>query len=147
MAKLSPKDIAGASRILREYWKTRGMSYSQEWTRNYLKQGHKTEIKKDMFFVAKDKNKVIGTMSIIIYEGDVAELRDFLVDNAYRGQGVGKSMMSELMQIIQKQKVRKIYALVFPDCGFYLKMGFKQEGLLKDHFVKGEDLAIVSKFL
>ena len=145
---LTKKDIPAAAKILRTYWKSRGMTYSEKWTQDYLTKGHATEMKKDLFFVAKEKGKVIGTMSVIIYEGDVAELRDFVVDPKLRGKGFGKQIASETLEILRKQKVRKIYALVYPEYeDFWKKYGFEREGLLKDHFAKGEDLAIVSKFL
>ncbi|MBI2583447.1 MAG: GNAT family N-acetyltransferase [Candidatus Aenigmarchaeota archaeon] len=148
MRKAGKSEIHEAAMLLREYWKSRGMNYSQKWAENYIKIGHKTEIKKDMFFVAKKGGKVIGTISIVVYEGGVAELRDFVVDPEFRGKGIGKQVFKNVLCIVRKQKTRKVYFYTFPSyTKFYRKFGFKKEGVLKSHYAKGEDLVIMSKFL
>ncbi len=148
LAKLGKKDVSATARLLREYWETRGMKYSQTWAEGYVRKGHKAEIKEDLFFTAKDGEKVLGAMSVIIYEGNVAELRDFVVDPEFRGKGLGHKIISEILTILKERKVRKACALIFRQYEeFYKEFGFGKEGILKSHFAEGEDLMIVSKFL
>jgi len=148
LEKISEKNINDAAKLLMEYWKERRMNYSHKWTVNYIRQGHKTEIKKDVFFIIKDKNKIVGTGSIVIYEGNVGEVRDLLIKKEERGKGYGENLIKELLRFAKKNKVRKVYALVFPTIRqMYQNMGFVQEGYLKSHFSKKEDLCFMSRFL
>ncbi len=148
LEKINQKNTKEAAKLLVEYWKERGMNYSQKWATNYMKQGHKTEIKKDIFFAAKEKSKLVGTASIVIYEGNVAELRDLVIKKQERGKGCGNLLLKELIKVAKKNKVRKLYALVFPTTKqIYQKAGFRQEGYLKSHFAKKEDLCFMSRFL
>jgi N-acetylglutamate synthase-like GNAT family acetyltransferase len=148
LVKIGKKDVSATARLLREYWETRGMKYSQKWAEGYVSKGHKAEIKEDLFFALKDGEKVLGTIAVIIYEGDVAELRDFVVDREHRGKGLGHKIISESLTILKEKKVRKAYALIFRQyADFYKEFGFEKEGVMKSHFAEGEDLVIVSKFL
>jgi N-acetylglutamate synthase-like GNAT family acetyltransferase len=146
--ELDKEDVSKVAGILVDYWKTRSMEYSIEWTENYIKEGHKKEIIKDKFFTLKENNEVIGVIAVIIYEGNIAELRDFVVSEKYRGQGYGKKIIQEIIEWCKKQDIRKIYALACPEREhIYAKYGFEKEGLLKNHFTKGEDLTFMSRFL
>ena len=148
ITKISQRTTTQAAKILSDYWKERGMQYTPKWALAYIKKGHKSEIKKDQFFVAKEGPDVVGTASIIIYEGDVAELRDLVVKKSCRKQGCGSALMDAASKFCKEQKVRKMYGLTFPQQQqFMKKRGYKKEGVLKNHFKKGEDLVIMSKFL
>ncbi len=146
--KIEGDDLQPAATLLRNYWKERGMEYSQEWTLNYLTNGHKNEIKKDQFFVVKENNKVLGTIALVINVSDVAEIRDFVVKKEHRGKGLGKKLLEYVMEYARQNEVRKIYALIFqPYRPFYEKYEFQLEGFLKDHFKENEHLLIMSKML
>jgi len=146
--KLSAKNRGEVSRLLRNYWNTREMYYAKRWTDHYLKEGHKIEIKKDQFFSIAEKGKLIGCISAIIYEGNVAELRDFIIKPEYRKKGLGRKTINEMIIWCRKQDVRKIYSLTFPSKQRFLsRLKFKKEGLLKSHFKRGEDMVIMSRFL
>ncbi len=146
--KIESEDLQHAATMLRNYWKDCGMNYTQEWTLNYLADGHRNEVKKDQFFVVKENNKVLGTISIVINVSDVAEIRDFVVKKEHRGKGLGKKLLEYVIEYAKHNDVRKIFALIFqPYRPFYEKYGFQLEGFLKDHFKDGEHLLILSKHL
>lgn len=127
------------------YWKSRDMTqYPMKWALKYLKNGHKSEITDDKFFVAKDGKKIVGTIALIRFAGDVAEIRD----DVWHDNSVGSTLLFHLINYAKKKKIRKIYSLALKNkVNFYGRHGFKKEGVLKDHFKKGENLAIMSKFL
>ncbi|HLD57947.1 MAG TPA: GNAT family N-acetyltransferase [archaeon] len=150
ITELTGKDLKSASKLLVDYWNSRGMSqYTNGYARKYLSQGHAKEIKFDKFFVLKSATQdAVAVVSLIVYDGDVAEIRDFVVDKKYRGKGYGRKIVEELIEKAKKLKVRKLFSLASDkNTGFYKHLGFKKEGVLKDHFSKGEDLTIFSKFL
>lgn len=146
--KIEENDKEAAATMLRNYWKERGMDYSNEWTLNYLANGHKTEIKKDQFFVLGEGNKVIGVVALVINVSDVAEIRDMVVKKEARGKGLGKKLLEYVIEYAKYNEVRKIYALIFQKYRlFYESSGFMLEGFLKDHFKDDEHLLIMSKML
>lgn len=148
--KLEKKDMPTLAKMLREYWQSRSssMSYSQEWTKKYLRKGHSIEIKKEVFLVAKEKKEVVGNISVIVWEGRVAELRDFLVKPEKRGKGISRKLFAEAILFCKKNNVRKVFLLTFPNLEEMLeRKGFTREGMLHDHFACGEDLIIMSRFL
>ncbi|GEM_PF-1015106 len=146
--KIEGDDLPPAATLLRNYWKERGMDCTQEWTLSYLANGHKSEIKKDQFFVIRENNKVLGTIALVINISDVAEIRDFVVKKEMRGKGLGKKLLEYVMEYAKQNEVRKIYALIFqPYRLFYEKYEFQLEGFLKDHFKENEHVLIMSKML
>jgi len=149
LTELIKKDLQQTSKLLVEYWKERGMSkYNQKYAEKYILEGHKKEIKLDRFFVYKEKQSVVGMISLIVQEGNVAEMRDLVVDPQYRNKGYGKKIIEETIEIAKRLKIRKLYVLTFSQLTkFYKSLGFKKEGVLKDHFAEGENLTIMSKFL
>ena len=148
ITKVTKNTSKAAASILTAYWKTRGMAYSQRWAEAYVTKGHGEDIRKDKFFVLKDKCEVIACVAIVIYEGDVAELRDFVVKLDRRKQGFGQIILKDALEFCKKQKVRKVYSLTNPRQQDFLgKRGFHMEGTLRSHFKKGEDLIIMSRFL
>ncbi len=145
--KSNKKDTKYIATLLKDYWKERGMRYSQGWAEDYVKNGHKKEIKKEISFILMDKMQ-IGYISTIIYEGNVAELRDLVVKKEFRNKGYGRLLAEKAITWCRKNRIRKMYALAFPkNEAFYKRLGFRREGLLKDHFKKGEDLLFVSRFI
>lgn len=146
--QLNDNDISQVALLLREYWKERRMDYSQRWAESYLKKGHSIEIKKEVFFVLKEENTLIGIISIIVWEGDLAELRDFVIKKEFRGKGYGKKLLENSIEWCKKNRIRKIISLSFPKYEKFLKeYGFEREGYLKDHFADGEHLVIMGKHL
>jgi len=145
LTPMSIVDRFTVAKLLVDYWKSRGMDYNMEWAENFLEEGHAKEITSDTFFTYRD-DEVKGVVSLIVYEGDVAEIRDFVVKEEYRNQGYGKKMIEELEKHSKEKSIRKLYAYVSSQ-EFWTKLGYEEEGVLKSHFKEGEDLVIVAKFL
>lgn len=147
--KIKKAEIPKVANLLRQYWKTRGMNYPKKWAEDYLKKGHKHDIKEDNFFVLEGpRGSVIGVISSTIFEGDVAELRDLVVTEKYRGLGHGKRLVNEALEYCKSKNVRKVYGFSrYETEGLLRALGFHVEGVLRNHFAEGEDLLIMSKFL
>ena len=148
LVKLSSKDHNRAAQLLADYWSSRGVTqYDQKWALAYLSKGHRIEVVSDEFFVLREKSEIIGIASLITDVSGVAEIRDEVVKPKYRGRGYGKILLREIVKLAKKRKIRKLFALTFPRYQkFYLSVGFKKEGLLKNHFAKGENLVTMSCF-
>lgn len=81
------------------------------------------------------KNIIIGTITIIIEQklirnyGKVAHIEDVVIDNQYRGCGLGKKLINEAIKISKNNNCYKIIL----DCSehnipFYQKSGFTHKG-------------------
>ncbi len=147
LKKITKQERTEAAKILADYWAERGMhEYNQKWAERYIVEGHKKEIKSDEFFIRKEGGKVIGTVSLTADVSGVAEIRDLVIKEEFRGKGYGKKILGELIEFAKKRKIRKLFALTKVE-GLFKSAGFEKEGVLKSHFAKGEDLIIMSKFL
>mgnify|MGYP001585905188 CR=1 FL=1 len=143
--KEEQKEVA---RVLVSYWKSRGMKkHTQKWALEYLQKGHKKEIVKDEFFVYNEDKEMKGVVSGVTFHGNVAEIRDEVaIPRANRE--LFKRIIIELVRKLKQRKVRKVYTLALKQTKkAYKELGFKQEGLLRDHFKRGEDVEIWSKLL
>ena len=128
---------------LRAYWKTRNLHFDSDWTREYLQKGHIHDLKTDEFFVYREEGEVKGMISLLTDVSGVAEIRDEI---RFDG-GELKPILQALTALAHERKIRKLFAFVLQkNLGVYQDLGFKREGTLKDHFVQGENLIIMSKF-
>ena len=76
--------------------------------------------------VAEYKQKVIGTATAINYSDEVAWIGMVLVDRNYRGQGVSKLLLADLMKKLEQCKSIKLDATA-AGLPVYKKMGFVNE--------------------
>jgi N-acetylglutamate synthase-like GNAT family acetyltransferase len=149
LSSLGESSREEAAKLLADYWKDRGMSrYDAAWAEEYLLEGHKKEIVSDEFFIYSEGSEHMGVIALITYASGVAEVRDMVLKPEHRGKGLGKKMLEELIGITSKRGIRKLYALVFPQYeSLYASAGFRKEGVLVDHFTKGEDLLFMGRIL
>ena len=97
--------------------------------------GDTSNIYFDQFVVAKDGDKLVGCVRIKKMENNVLELASLAVSENYRGQGIGKKLVEEILRV---QKERPVYLMCFRDKkGFYTKSGFEE--------IKASDLPQVLK--
>ncbi len=143
--KIKRGDYQEATKLLGKSWKSRRYKNPMD----YISKGHNIEIVEDQFFVFEGiKGEMVGIISVVLYEGGVAELRDLVIDDKYRGLGYSTQMLERAIDYCNSNKMRKIYGYVrYQDEGLLKSLGFHVEGVLKNHFVDGEDLLILSKFL
>ena len=84
--------------------------------------------------VARDGQKIVGMGMIVIYNVPTekrAWLEEIIVDEAYRGQGLGKRISNELLDIARKEHVDRVYLSSKPTRvaanKLYQKLGFEQK--------------------
>lgn len=85
-------------------------------------------------FVAKDKGKIVGTATILFCRslsgGLHGFIEDVVVDEAYRGKGIGKALMEKLIACAQKKGAHHINLTSRPERDvanrLYQTLGFKR---------------------
>jgi predicted N-acetyltransferase YhbS len=87
--------------------------------------------------VAKENNKVVGTVSLVANDTDLRQdlypvITMFVVDPKYRGQGIGRELMEAILGFC-KQKFKRVF-LITSLIGFYEKFGFKCLGKTEAYF-------------
>ena len=80
---------------------------------------------KGAFFVCKDGKKVIACAGIEIYTPRLAEVRSVVVSETYRGNGLGKQLITKCLDYGQNKKITKIIAYT-DKIDFFKKLGFKE---------------------
>jgi len=86
----------------------------------------------------------IVNLSDIDYINKITNWGFYIGDKNYRGKGISKFILYHLMILVfEKMKFHKMYTTVLENnpiaLNLYQKMGFKQEGLLKKHLLRGEN--------
>jgi len=133
------------AKYLVHYWKSRGMNqFPVSWTLRYLKNGMTFEMKEERFVLLGNGNEILGTIALLMYNENVAEIRDEVWEN-YR---FGSLLLKYLINYARKKRFKKIYSLALKDkIMFYRNHGFVKEGLLRSQFKKGEHVTVMSKFI
>ncbi|MFO0703437.1 MAG: GNAT family N-acetyltransferase [Patescibacteria group bacterium] len=64
---------------------------------------NKKEISRKLHFwrVAKDNDRVVACGCFDAYSRRMAEIRSFIVDEGYRGRGIAKELLAELMKMVR----------------------------------------------
>ncbi len=112
-------DISGAMRLKNaENWN----QTEQDW--EMLMQHNP-----DLCFVAAHDGKVVGTVTATNYDNEIAWIGMMLVDRAYRGLGLGKRLLTTVMQELASCR---FVGLDATDQGqpLYEKLGFREESLV-----------------
>lgn len=74
--------------------------------------------------VMVDGQIIVGMGSLLIMWNDLAEIRSLVVDPAYQGQGVGRRIVTKLIEDAKSYQLPRIFALTRkPD--FFLRLGFQ----------------------
>ncbi|MBN2087938.1 GNAT family N-acetyltransferase [Candidatus Peregrinibacteria bacterium] len=103
-------------------------------------------ISKEHYFIAVDNKKVLGAMAIILDEG-IYEI-DSLATSQEK-KGIGKMLIDFAVEKCKKEKVPKLWCWSlarYKARGFYKKMGFEEDILLKKH-AHGEDCYLFGKII
>jgi N-acetylglutamate synthase-like GNAT family acetyltransferase len=150
--KALAKDAIGIATVLKECYNI-----------STIKEGVKvfeTEVaKKYNFIVADDNGRVCGITTWQVHgllKHGLCELDRIAVLSDYRGKDVGGGLFDALVKDVDLEykkgsfKLRKLYILCHADNvkahKFYKKMGMKKEVVLKDHFYKGKNEFVFSRF-
>jgi ribosomal protein S18 acetylase RimI-like enzyme len=124
----------------------------KRYARFFLRQA--IEAFRETFLVAKDgKNRVIGYVVAIISQVDPNEawVLSMAVVNPFRGQGIGCSLLHDIIPLLQKKGIKRIFVTVSPKnqpaIKLYEKTGFRKIKLNKNYFGEGYARIIMQKNL
>jgi len=77
------------------------------------------------YYVAKDGERIVGFCALHIYSTNLAELRSLIVDNAYRGKGIGKNLIFNLEKEGRDLGLKQLFALTY-ERNFFEKIGYTE---------------------
>jgi amino-acid N-acetyltransferase len=78
---------------------------------------------RDFAVYVKD-GQVVGCTAMAILWADLAEVRSLAVDDAYRGQGIGRRLVEWCIEEARRLQIRKIMSLTYEQA-FFAKLGFE----------------------
>ena len=136
--KFEYKDLESVVKIAHD-------SLEEKYTTDFFL--HLWSIAPDGFLVAEKNDAVVGF--IITIEPCINELRILMlaVDEKYRGQGIGSSLLREA--ILRHPETRRIYLEVRVDNKeailFYKRKGFKIKQMLPDFYTDGSPAYLMEK--
>jgi ribosomal protein S18 acetylase RimI-like enzyme len=150
--KAKEKDALGIANVLKESYNIES-SIEGKWV-------FVSELKKGFnYIVAEDNGKIVGLTTWYAHglpRHGLVELDRIAVLSDYKGKGVAQKLFKALVKDAdsnyrkQKGKLRKLYILCHADNKrahkFYKKMGMKHETTLKDHYYKGRNEFVFSRF-
>src|SRR3990172_5163315 len=79
------------------------------------------------FLVAADGERVIGSAGLEVY-GDVALLRSVAVDEGFRGQGLGRRLVTAALANARHLGVREVALLTTSAAPVFRRPGFREGG-------------------
>jgi ribosomal protein S18 acetylase RimI-like enzyme len=86
--------------------------------------------KQEIFYVAQDKGKIVGTIAIKKEKDKTARLKRMFVDKNYRKQKIGQKLLNKTIEFCKNKRYKKIILSTYPQMKaaikFYKKNGFKQ---------------------
>ncbi len=150
--KATFKDVNQISSVLMDFYNMKDYNEASD--------AFKSEIEKDFnYIVAVQDDVIIGLITWIPHglpKHGLFELDRICLLSESRGKGVGRSLIDELINDSEKwyksmgENIRKLYLLTHESNvdahSFYEKVGFHHEATLKDHYYKGQNERVYSKF-
>jgi len=88
--KAGRKDEKLLAKFLVSYWKSRGMNFSVPWALKYLKKGMTCEMSEERFVVIDNEN-IIGSIALLKYYENFAEIRD----EVWEDDKIGSSLLKK----------------------------------------------------
>ena len=124
--------------------------HDREWKKTNIEHyGRHTNWDEELIYLkATEKSKTIGILEFTIQAG-VAWVKDLIVANSHRKQGVGKKLMLEVEKIAKERKAHKIFlntGIGWEAEKFYEQLGYDKTGKLVNHH-HHQDHIIFSKFV
>jgi amino-acid N-acetyltransferase len=87
------------------------------------------------YVLAKDKGKLVGYTALHIHSKRLAEIRSLIVDEAYRGQSIGKQMIEFTLEEAKTLGVEEDVLVLTYLPQFFEKLNFKEikKELIPEH--------------
>ena len=106
----------------------------------------------------KNKNCLVATLGdeVICYIGaesvlDECNIGNIVTAKAHRGHGYATDVMSNLLNILRENGIKKVFLEVendnVPAIALYRKLGFGQYGYRRDYYGHGKDAILMSEDL
>ena len=119
--------------------------YSSDELKNLLK---KPFVR--VYLFKNEFNNILGYSVIWIFPPE-AELHYIEIFPEFRGKGLGKFFLKDLLNFLPSLGVKKIFLEVSETnrvaYSLYKRLGFKELGKRKNYYANGEDAILMEKFL
>jgi amino-acid N-acetyltransferase len=76
------------------------------------------------FWVEERRGRIIGCCALHINWEDKAEIRSLVIKKKYRGQEIGKNLLSKCFEEAKELKIASVFVLTYVP-NFFKKLGFK----------------------
>lgn len=76
------------------------------------------------FFVAEEKDMIVGTCALRILWEDLAEIRSLAVSDDFQGKGIGSKLVRACLKEAYELGIKRVFALTYQR-DFFNKIGFK----------------------
>ena len=76
------------------------------------------------FAVYEKDGKVVGCTALAIIWADITEIRSLAVDDAFRGQGIGRRLVEWCIEECRRLQIRRLMSLTYEQA-FFEKLGFE----------------------
>lgn len=123
IAKAEKKNLDDLNRLLGQ-WSKKGYQMNSEYFKKLIKKSHLLGL--------YDRNKIIGTVTLIeIHKlsGIKGSIEHLILDEKYRGRGLGKKLMVFAIDLAKKLKIETLFLTCEPyrtiANSLYKKLGFK----------------------
>lgn len=130
---------------LDEFSSTLTSCFDNFWNYNILKS--ELENTNSKYIVAKLNNEIVGFAGII-NTLDQMEITNIVVRKDMRNQGIGNTLLNELIKLTIDSKMNTIFLEVnsnnFSAIKLYEKNGFKQVGLRKKYYNNKDDAILMN---
>jgi ribosomal protein S18 acetylase RimI-like enzyme len=143
------EDLKGFIEILKEVFPVHNIFTKSE--EEVLKYWETVKAEPDDFIVAVEDGKIVGGCLVLMRSFDghtIARIKHLAVAKDHQAEGTGRALIEKAEEMIGTAKIEIHIAegekIVIP---FYKKMGYKEEGVLSDHFRKGENCYVMGKYV
>ncbi len=103
----------------------------------------------DVSIVAEINDRVVGYVFARVEFGAVGHIITIAVDPAFRGLGIGKSLMIEALRLLRERGCRSVYLEVRvsnePAINLYRKLGFVIKRRIRGYYKDGEDAFLMER--
>ncbi len=104
----------------------------------------------DGVYITAKKGSELAGFAFLEYEGGVVWLAELLVFEGYRGQGIGRELIAQVVKFAEGKKCHKIILETNVEregaMKLYKSFGFTLEARLPNHYANRESI-LLSKFL
>ena len=85
-------------------------------------------------FLAESENRIVGFATLEVYSRKLAEIRSLAVDDAFRGEGLGRQLVARCVERARELKILEVMAITsaeqfFEQCGFHFTLPGEKKAL------------------